>query len=358
MRRIFFGVMIGMLLLAVSRSEAQTAKIQEEIDKKVREEAAKGLETLGKTVSLEQLIAEALKNNPDIRVAEAKVREGEADLARTRMRVVSELTLLQAEIDAATSGELEGRERWTRALQLYNKKPPAIAAEELSVAKLTYDRLKNERLVKQAKLPYLLGKNVNRAISSAWVVENKKWLAASTDEEFLRRVMLDVHGRLPTAEEMKGFLNMPEKDRRSKWLEQDLKVQSLNWIRTRYQPFYIEMPSDLDARINLSSHSNLQSSMTDKLRKVLDATTRMDVDNQSPKDVLEDVREKLLPGINLHVRPSFSRRRPSASSCSNRFRWAPSCSTLRTNSTSSSSCAITASSSAAPWIAGRPTRCA
>jgi hypothetical protein len=61
--------------------------------------------------SLEQHIAEALKNNPDIRVAETKVRETEAELARTRMRVTSDITTLNAEILAAQAGE---REAWIR----------------------------------------------------------------------------------------------------------------------------------------------------------------------------------------------------------------------------------------------------
>src|SRR5207248_2729989 len=41
-----------------------------------------------------------------------------------------------------------------------------------------------------------------------------------SDEEFLRRAMLDVVGRMPTAAEMKTFKEMPAKERREWWLSQ------------------------------------------------------------------------------------------------------------------------------------------
>src|SRR5262249_38044003 len=86
-------------------------------------------------ISLEKYIAEALKNNPEIRVAEAKVRETEAELARTRMKVTSDITTLSAEIQAAQAGVQEAEVRYERAKALAKRN--ALSQEELDYAKHT-----------------------------------------------------------------------------------------------------------------------------------------------------------------------------------------------------------------------------
>src|SRR5206468_7820042 len=45
--------------------------------------------------TLEEMLTNALKDNPDIRVAEAKVREAEAELNRTRLQVTQKIVALQ-----------------------------------------------------------------------------------------------------------------------------------------------------------------------------------------------------------------------------------------------------------------------
>src|SRR5437588_11514314 len=44
--------------------------------------------------SLEEALASALKNNPDIRVAESKVQEAEAELNRSRLQVTQKVVSL------------------------------------------------------------------------------------------------------------------------------------------------------------------------------------------------------------------------------------------------------------------------
>src|SRR5438067_1850675 len=43
-------------------------------------------------LKLEELLSRALKDNPDVRVAEAKVREAEAELNRARLLVAQKVT--------------------------------------------------------------------------------------------------------------------------------------------------------------------------------------------------------------------------------------------------------------------------
>src|ERR1700722_20375703 len=103
MRRIILFVLIGTLWLSAGPGDAQTPKIQKEVEKKLekaREEQ--------KAASLEEMIQQALKSNPDIRVAEVKVREAQAERERTRLQVVGQVENQLAEIAAAKAAHQEG----------------------------------------------------------------------------------------------------------------------------------------------------------------------------------------------------------------------------------------------------------
>jgi hypothetical protein len=275
---------------------------------------------LGKQEGGTPVVADALKNNPDIRVAEAKAREAEAELNRTRMKVVSDLSLLHAEIQAAQAGFDDAKGRYERAIMLHQKR--AIAEEDLGEAKRTLEKMTGELEIKRARLPYLLGKQTGSSASSALIDDlirmkfDAKKIEEPSDEVFLRRLYLDLRGRVPTAEEMKSFLKIPEKDRREKWVDQLRRDEfarihkgpvNASCVRCHENPWLgTDVPADHHHRMWVDKYWQLllkpESPMTDKLRKALDAQTRMDLSSTSPKDVLEYLREKSLPGINLHVR--------------------------------------------------------
>ena len=105
---------------------------------------------------LDQQITEALKNNPDIRVAEAKVRESEAELNRTRMKVISDVTFLQAEIHAAQAMVDYAKKKYDRMSAL--QKAGSIEESVYGESALALEKAKADLAAKQAKLPYLLGK--------------------------------------------------------------------------------------------------------------------------------------------------------------------------------------------------------
>ena len=62
----------------------------------------------------------------------------------------AKVDLAIAEKDAAIHGENEGKERYDRAIKLFSMRPPAIAKEDLGSAKLTYEKLRSERIGKEA----------------------------------------------------------------------------------------------------------------------------------------------------------------------------------------------------------------
>lgn len=106
---------------------------------------------------LEQLQAKALKNNPNIKVLEAKARLAEAMLEQERAHLKAKVAVQFAEVLAARAGVAEGKERYDRAERLFKQKPPAIAKEDLGAAKLTYEKLKAELAIHEAKLKALVG---------------------------------------------------------------------------------------------------------------------------------------------------------------------------------------------------------
>jgi hypothetical protein len=275
---------------------------------------------LGKQDGSTPVIAEALKNNPDIRVAEAKVREAEAELNRTRMKVVSELSLIHAEIQAAQAEVDEAKHRYDRAIILHQR--GALANEELGGAKLTLQKVTAELDIKRAKLPYLLGKQTGGSAPSALIDElikrkfDVRKIEAPSDEEFLRRLYLDLLGRLPTAEEMKGFLKMPEKDRREKlvnqlWKDELTRVhkgpQNAGCARCHGNPWPATgAPFDPHHDFWVEKYWQLalkaESPMTEKLRKALNSPVSFSPGRITAKESLEVVHGKMFPGINLHIR--------------------------------------------------------
>jgi hypothetical protein len=185
--------------------------------------------------TLEQNIADAMKNNPDIRVAEAKLREAEAQLQRARAQLISELTFAHSEIKAAEAAAAEAEARFARLKQLHES--GATTAEERDAGAITLSRMKAELATKMARLAYLLGQQRTTTTADSVSVQ------------------------LPRA-----------------WHDRDAEV--VFWS--------LKLKSD--------------SPLSDKLRSALDASTSVDVQSASVQEVVEYIREKMLPGINVHVR--------------------------------------------------------
>src|SRR5262245_12234086 len=74
--------------------------------------SSSGTSTKAKS-KLEEALVEALRNNPDLRVALAKVNEAEAELHRTRLQVAQKVVNAYRAIELAKSqlAEAERRER-------------------------------------------------------------------------------------------------------------------------------------------------------------------------------------------------------------------------------------------------------
>src|SRR5262245_6488372 len=110
----------------------------------------------GKEATLEELLAKAVKDNPDIRVAESKVREAEAELSRARLTVMQKVVKLHHEINAHKALVAQARRDLDRVLKLAAAR--AIAQEEIIQVQNALQVAQANLAKAEAELPFLLGK--------------------------------------------------------------------------------------------------------------------------------------------------------------------------------------------------------
>lgn len=95
--------------------------------------------------SLEDLLAAALKNNPDIRVAEAKLREAEAELNRARLQTTQKIVTLHRGLEAQKSLVQSAEGEFQRAFP-----SPEPARQKVLQAKAKLNEI-------EAEIAYLTG---------------------------------------------------------------------------------------------------------------------------------------------------------------------------------------------------------
>jgi len=116
---------------------------------------------------LEDMLAKALKDNPDIRVAEAKLREAEAELNRTRLQVMQKVILCQQTLKTQQSlvQEMQTQVDHMRKLWKVGQAP----ATGVQAAEQTLISAKAKLAEMETQLPYLLGKQALAGKHVDWV---------------------------------------------------------------------------------------------------------------------------------------------------------------------------------------------
>jgi hypothetical protein len=104
--------------------------------------------------ALEEALSEALKNNPDLRVASAKLQEAEAELFRARLRVVQNVVAQQRAAEQARAAvKLASQE-----LERMSRNKGAIPEVALRRAEAKLAEAKAALAGAESELAYLLGK--------------------------------------------------------------------------------------------------------------------------------------------------------------------------------------------------------
>jgi hypothetical protein len=114
---------------------------------------------------LETMLAEALRNNPDIRVAAAKLAEAEADLNRTRLQVTQKVVTHHQAILSQKAVVNLAQKRYEHVKRLLDM---GIGGDEIDEAIAKLEIAKAKLTEAEAELPYLLGR-------AAQVESGRKW---------------------------------------------------------------------------------------------------------------------------------------------------------------------------------------
>ena len=98
--------------------------------------------------ALDQLLAEALRNSPEIQLGEAKLREAEAELRRVRLSVLQKVIEQQTTVEAQKQRATIAEASYQRAANMFAK--GGMSSEELARAKAEVESVK--AAIKQAEL--------------------------------------------------------------------------------------------------------------------------------------------------------------------------------------------------------------
>jgi hypothetical protein len=200
---------------------------------------------------LEDMLAQAMKNNPDILVAESKVREAEAKLTRTRLQVMQNIVALRHSIDAQKTAVKEAEVRYGRMKQLQGS--AAVSAQVVEEAEQTLVREKAKLTALEAGLPYLLGQGPGRS------------LAFTPDGKLVDSIWIDMGNPRDTM---------------------------LRHWQNYFHPLVLDD--------NQGPARKLEGTISEKIRKARDKQVTLDYKNKPAQEVLEDLLRKI-EGVPFRV---------------------------------------------------------
>src|SRR4051812_17698932 len=119
-------------LLGCQIGLGQTPAVLDKAEKYLAEKRAKEMP------KLEDALTQALKNNPEILLKDARVREAEAELSKTRLEVLQKVVIVYQQIRVAEAAVEEAQSRFARIKALNEKK--VIAREEFEAASIVLQK--------------------------------------------------------------------------------------------------------------------------------------------------------------------------------------------------------------------------
>jgi hypothetical protein len=265
MIRTFFALLS--LLAASGAAVAQTAEIQQKIDKR--------LET----------IRQALKNSPEVRIADAQLRQAEANMHAAQLKVTTEVSHLMDAIEGAKLRVEAAERKFARIKFLHEQK--AVDAALLDEAEEVVRKAQHELTVAERQLALMVGQGLPGAATTPAAADpaalGKRINKLIEDPDFAqtwRRAFLDILGRPPTPEELKGIATLNDDGARYLLITKMAKAPPAS------QP----VPQELEEQLRAA----LDNSRVDGLKNA----------SKQPGQLFDLARDRL-KGINLHVRGDF-----------------------------------------------------
>jgi hypothetical protein len=234
---------------------------------------------------MEQMLAQALKNHADIRVAEAKLREAEALLEQARLlvsqKVIAHYHAVQAQKLALQSSQIQ-IDRLERMVKL-----KAASEEEAAAARQAYAAAKGKLAELEAETPLLIGRPATPTGTTGGMSMGSHMGGSLTGGfsggtgfgGFGGGALGSQGGMLGFQGNTLGVLGGP--------LPSGLGSKVKYWEDGKEYVIVTDW-----------SKSTPQGSMADRLRKALDTPVRFEFKDRSLSAVLEAIKEKL-GGVSL-----------------------------------------------------------
>jgi hypothetical protein len=120
-----------------------------------------------KELTLAEMLEAALKDNPDIRVAEAKRQEADAVLNKTRLQVMQQVVALNAALKEAKAGVATAERQLVRLHDLQGKNAvPLVSTQEVQNAEAALLTAKAALEKAEADLALVLGKQPGKGVAA------------------------------------------------------------------------------------------------------------------------------------------------------------------------------------------------
>lgn len=224
--------------------------------------------------TLEEMIARALKDNPDIRVGEAKVREAEAELNRTRLQVTQKVIAFHKAWEGQKALVDLAEKEFKRFEDLHSESK-VVAQHVLDEQRLKLASAKTKLAEIEAEMPYLLGQQQHLAIRRD--LDVGMWLDAGQGNFLWSNINQPVFSNLYQPSPMEYRLDLL--DPRQQYL---------------VRPF-----STLLVDSAAPAKSPLPGSVADRIRHALDTNLTINCKGCPLSQLLEDFRSKT--GITFQV---------------------------------------------------------
>jgi hypothetical protein len=263
------------------------------------------------TAGLEEMLAAALRNNPDIRVAEAKMREAEAELNRTRLQVMQKVITFRHSVATQKMTVLEAEERLKTQQKL--RAGSLTTEEELRVAQLAVEQAKSKLATLEAEMPSLLGKLPQSVAPEKKQAEPSKTGAKGGGQPNLSQV-IDLGAEVQwsqafnpypyiTADFLQPYVvgnlvfpntvNVP-------YTNYPWNTNLIDANGTLFRSLSAYNANGWVAPVQVAPPQSARGALADKIRHALDTSVSLDIKDKSLAEVLKLIQQKA-PGVPFHT---------------------------------------------------------
>jgi hypothetical protein len=241
------------------------------------------------TAGLEEMLSNALHNNPDIRVAEAKLHEASAELNRIRLQVMQKVITFRHSVETQKAAVKAAEEHLRDIERLVTR--AAVSQAELRDAQTALAKEKSKLATVEAEMPSLLGK-LPQSLSEQKKTESPGKFATNT-------------ATAPVPNYVGNWIDFANQSNQVYTLYGQQQIQAFTPYVVGNDVIWQQPAVNATAIYNsvlrpTPGNSTVAASVADKLRQALDKPVTVQIEE---KQLTEAIRliEQVAPGVPFQV---------------------------------------------------------